>query len=230
VRATDPSVFEPGAPEPLPLPASEVIAALSPLLTEARRRRIEEVAARRTLAVTAVLEDVTDPHNVSAILRTADAFGVHRLHVVSSEGSLVATRKIAKGSERWLEIVRHPSAEACARALRAGGFRIYVAAMDGEVSPNELAGRGPVAVVFGNERLGASAAIRAAADGTFTIPMHGFVESLNVSVAAAITLHTLARAAPRGPGEAEREAIVARLMMATVRSSARVLAERAGRG
>jgi tRNA (guanosine-2'-O-)-methyltransferase len=227
VRVTDPSVFEVSTSGPLPASPEDVIAALTPMLTEARRLRIEEVAARRTLAVTPVLENVTDPHNTSAILRSADAFGLHRVHVITNLRTLTATRKVAKGTERWLDLVRHPSAESCAARLRADGFRIYVASMDGDACPEDLADRGPVAVVFGNEQTGASAAMRAAADGAFAIPMHGFVESLNVSVAAAITLYTLARKAPRGPSEAEQRAIVAQLMMATVRNSARIVAERA---
>ncbi len=226
MRPSHPSVFEVNAPGPLPAPADEIIAALAPHMTEARRRRIEEVAARRTLAVTPVLENLVDPHNASAILRSADAFGLHRVHVVAEHVALSATHKIAKGSERWLDVVAHPSTEACVARLRADGFRIYVAAMDGETSPEALVGQGKVAVVFGNERHGASAAMRAAADGTFTIPMHGFVESLNVSVAAAITLYTLGRGAPRGPSPAEAREIVAQLMMATVRDAARIVAER----
>ncbi len=208
----------------LPRPAREVIAALAPFVTDERRARMAEVAAARTLAVAPVIENLADPHNASAVLRSADAFGIARVHVVADLRTLKATHKVAKGSDRWVELVRHESAAECAAALRADGFEVFVAAMDGAHRPEDLAGRPKVAVVFGNEHRGVSTAMRDAADGAFAIPMRGFVESLNVSVAAAITLHVLAREAPALATPDEQEEIVARMLLATVRDAAQILA------
>ncbi|MBC7173990.1 MAG: hypothetical protein H5U40_16230 [Polyangiaceae bacterium] len=132
---------------------------------------------------------------------------------------------MAKGSQRWLELVQHASPERCIEALRAEGRTVFVAAMDGEHRPEDLAGRPRVAVVFGNERHGASAAMREAADGAFAIPMQGFVESLNVSVAAAITLYTLGRDAPSRATADEQLAIVARLLLNTVNDATKIVSE-----
>ncbi len=208
---------------PLPQPASAIVATLAPYVTEARLRRIEQIAATRTLAVAPVLENLADPHNASAIFRSADAFGIHRVHVIADLRTLRAAHKVAKGSERWLELVRHETSESCVASLRATGHEVFVAAMDGEHRPEDLAGRPNVAVVFGNEHRGVSKEMRAAADGAFAIPMRGFVESLNVSVAAAITLYLLGRDAPSRASDEERAQIVARLLMATVTDSAGIL-------
>lgn len=223
MRASDPSVFDVIMHAPLPRPAAEVVALLAPYVTEHRLRRIEEVAATRTLSVTPVLENIADPHNASAILRSADAFGIHRVHVVADLRTLRAAHKVARGSDRWLELIRYDDSASCVSALRSAGYEVFVASMDGEHRPEDLAGRPKVAAVFGNEHRGVSPEVRAAADGTFSIPMRGFVESLNVSVAAAITLYLLGRDAPSRANEAERSEIVARLLMATVNDASRIL-------
>jgi tRNA (guanosine-2'-O-)-methyltransferase len=173
------------------LPASprEVLDALWPLLTEQRRARIDAVVAARTRRVIPVLERLSDPHNVAAVLRSAEAFGAVEVHVVETEERFVASARVSKGTDRWLDVVRHGDAAVCARHLRARGYRVLVASMEGDVTPDALPHLGKVAVVFGNEHAGVSGAMRACADGGYRIPMYGFVESLNVSVAAAITLH-----------------------------------------
>jgi len=98
--------------------------------------------------------------------------------------------------------------------------------MEGTVTPAELAERPKVAVVFGNEHRGPSEAMRARAEGTYAIPMRGFVESLNVSVAAAITLHALTADRRGELSEPEREALIARWLLATVRDGERVVRDR----
>ena len=102
---------------------------------------------------------------------------------------------VARGADKWLDVVRHPSPEACAKTLKARGYRIFVASMEGASAPENLLAEGPAAVIFGTEHSGVSETFRGIADGTFAVPMRGFVESLNVSVAAAVTFHaaTLAK-------------------------------------
>ena len=110
-------------------------------------------------------------------------------------------------------------------ALRARGFRVYVATMDGACTPEELPPLGNLAVVFGNEQLGASPALAALADGRYTIPMRGFAQSLNVSVAAGITLHAATRTRTPGLEPADSEELRARFMFQSVPRAAEVVAE-----
>lgn len=227
MRRDDPRVeeLELGGREPLPAPASVVLEALGPLVTERRLGRLRAVAAGRLHGVAPVLESIADPHNASAILRSADAFGIQRVHVVPGPAGFHASRQISKGAHRWLDLVRHPDSEACAEALRRAGYAIYVASMEGTVTPAELASRPKVAVVFGNEHRGPSPAMRERAEGTYAIPMRGFVESLNVSVAAAITLHALTADRSGELSVAEQEELVARWLLATVRDGEQVVGE-----
>lgn len=224
MRPDDPSIY---TIEPNPLPASpaEVIRALRSHVTDARWAKIVGVADQRVLDVVPVLDNVADPHNASALLRTSDAFGIHRVHVVGNEKIFKGTHKISRGTDRWLDLAHHVDRKACVAALRREGFSIYVASMDGEHTPETLATKPKVAVVFGNERRGVGDDFRDLADGTYRVPMVGFVESLNVSVAAAVTLYTLVRSRPRNVTDEQREAILARLLFATVTDAEGIVTE-----
>ncbi len=215
-------------PPPLEQPAELVIRALSPVVTPSRLQRIDEVVRGRTDDLVVVLDGLADPHNSSAVLRSCDAFGIQTVHVVVGEHGFRASRGVSKGTHRWLDVVRHSNAEACARRLERDGFEIHVAEMRGARTPAELRTVPRLALVFGNEHRGASPAMRAAANGTFSIPMRGFVESLNVSVAAAITIETLTREG-RTPLEPERRrALKARFLMNSVKNAEGVIAQALG--
>ena len=157
------------------------------------------------------------------MLRSCDAFGVQRVHVVPGPHGFLAARAVTKGAHRWLDVLRHSRGDACVASLRREGFTVLYASMEGERRPAELAQIPKVAVVFGNEHRGPSQEVRAACDGGFAIPMRGFVDSLNVSVAAAITLF----AATTGGDldEAERRTLTARYLMQSVRDAARIIAD-----
>jgi tRNA (guanosine-2'-O-)-methyltransferase len=200
-----------------------VIEALSPVVTPERLQRIEEVVGSRTDDLVLVLDGIEDPHNSSAALRSADAFGVQSVHVIVGEHGFRASRGVSKGTHRWLDVVRYESAQACARRLKQDGYAIYVAAMGAETQPEDLHHRSRLAVVFGNEHRGVSPDMQSFADGTFSIPMRGFVESLNVSVAAAITMQALARdGRPRLRAERQRE-LKARFLMNSVKNADQVI-------
>ncbi|MEO0326810.1 MAG: RNA methyltransferase [Myxococcota bacterium] len=228
MRRSDPDTYPVafGGPAPLPAPADAIIAALVPHVTPARWRRMQAVAAARSYAVQPVLESFHDPHNASAVLRSCDAFGIQRVHVVPGEEEFLAARKVSRGTDRWLELVRHEAIATCLGGLREAGFKVFVASMEGDVHPAELATEPKVAVVFGNERKGPSPSARELADGTYAVPMRGFVESLNVSVAAAITLQAVMRGRPGDLSAHERQALEARYLMTTLASAEAILRER----
>ncbi len=228
MRADDPDVIEVEGPPPLTHPAEQVIEALSPVVTEERLKRLEAVVDGRTDDIAIVLDRIADPHNSSAVLRSAEAFGVQQVHAIVGDYGFRASAGVSKGTQRWLDVTRYESADACAARLREEGRKIYVAAMDGDTTPAELCDVPRVAVVFGNEHRGVSSEMRSHADGTFSIPMRGFVESLNVSVAAAITLQTLTSAG-RPPLETpRRRELLARFLMNSVKNADEVIAQASG--
>jgi tRNA (guanosine-2'-O-)-methyltransferase len=223
VRADDPDVIDIEGPPVLRRPAEVVIEALSPVVTPERLERIDAVVRGRTDGLVLVLDRIADPHNSSAVLRSADAFGVQTVHVIVGEHGFRASRGVSKGTHRWLDVVRYEGAEACVRRLKRDGYAIYVAAMGASTQPEDLQDMPRLAVVFGNEHRGVSPEMRSLADGTFAIPMRGFVESLNISVAAAITMQTLARdGRPHLPLERHRE-LKARFLMNSVQKADQVI-------
>jgi tRNA (guanosine-2'-O-)-methyltransferase len=178
---------------------------LGPLVTPERLGRLSEVAARRTWRIAALLEDLTDPHNLAACARTADAMGVQHLHLVTPEGKpRNLSREVSLGSDRWVTVHSHSSSEAAVLALRAAGY--LVAATDlGDSPPGPAAPPSPIlalddlelsrplVLAFGNEHAGISPILRRLAEVRVRIPMHGFVDSLNVSVAFGVACHALRR-------------------------------------
>jgi len=225
MRRENPEVATLTPHAPLPASAAVVIDALARFATDERKARIESVIAGRTRRIIPVLERLSDPHNTAAVLRSADAFGAQEVHVVETAERFVASTRVAKGSERWLDLVCHASTDVCVDALQARGYRVLVAAMDGEMEPAGLAALGRVAVVFGNEHAGVSAAMRARADGAYRIPMRGFVESLNVSVAAAITLSAALAGVVGDLDEGDREQLRARFLLQSIDHAEQIVHE-----
>ncbi len=155
-----------------------------------RVERVREALSRRLGSVVAVCEAVRRRHNVSAILRSCEAFGVHEVHLVT--GGFEVAAGAARGAERWIVRRRFPSTADSFADLRARGFRIYVAdLLPGAHTPEDVPVDGPLAIVFGSEMRGVSPEARTLADGAVRIPMHGLTGSLNVSVSAAILLRVL---------------------------------------
>ena len=229
MRRDDPDASELAALAELPAPAALVYEALAPLLRAERLARIDAVIAGRTRTVVPVLEAVDDPRNVAAILRSADAFGLQEVHLIEGAQPFLASRRVTQGAERWIDLIRHDSPSACVASLHGRGFRVYVATMQGEVAPEDLREVGKVALVFGNEHDGASAALLSACDGRCSVPMRGFSQSLNVSVAAAIALYTLARERGGDLTEDERTELRARFMLLSVERGEQIVAEHLAR-
>lgn len=156
-------------------------------LNERRRARVERALHDRLASVVVVVEAVRRRHNTSAILRSAEAFGLHEVHLIT--GQFRPSRGAARGAERWLELHRHATTTDALRALKARGFQLWVADLAADAkTPLEVPIDQPLAVLFGSELAGVSDEARALADGVVTVPMRGLTESLNVSAAAAVVL------------------------------------------
>jgi tRNA (guanosine-2'-O-)-methyltransferase len=165
------------------------------MLTDQRRDRMLHAANNRTRYLRLVVQDVHDPHNVSACLRSAEAFGIQEIDVVTLRETFRAST-VARGVNHWLSIRKHKTVKGCADGLRQAGFRIVAGVpKPGAKHLDELPLDKPLAVVFGNEHQGIDPEWHEHIDEPFTIPMVGMVESLNISVSAAIALHQLTKSA-----------------------------------
>lgn len=166
-------------------------------MTPKRFARIKTVVSRRQKYFTLVLENIHDPHNVSAILRSADAAGIDRIFLIYNTNKFPKIGRISSGSaKKWIELERFSSAEDCFRKLKSEKFRIYstyISEKEKNTSLYELDLSGRVALVFGNEHTGVSSEVKILSDRSFMIPMYGMVQSLNVSVAAAVCIYEALR-------------------------------------
>lgn len=152
----------------------------------------DQVWSQRNSALRLVLENIYQPLNASAILRTADALGIHWVDVIENEHPWTINRKIAKGALDWLHIQRHQAVEEVLLDLKKKGFQIVVTDFSPEaISIHDFVPVKPVALVMGTELSGISNIVKEMADVAVVIPMTGFSKSLNVSVAAGIALSHL---------------------------------------
>lgn len=171
-------------------------------LTSERLMRLRDVLSRRTRYLTVVLEAVDDGHNQAAVLRSAEAFGVQDVTVIEGDKPFAPSKGVTQGSHKWLTIRRAPDIETAVRMLHGAGYQVCATYLgEGAVPIDDVDLSQPTAILFGNEHSGISEEAVRLADGTFYIPMAGFVQSFNISVAAAITLHVLTRKARQVAGD-----------------------------
>lgn len=170
-----------------------LLAYLEGYITEERKERFEQVLNERTRHFTVVLEDIYQPHNASAVVRSCDIFGVQDVYAIENRFVNKVSKHVAKGSQKWLDINRYKedgdNTQACLQDLRAKGYQIIGTTPHTDscvLSDFDVTKK--TAFVFGAEKEGISDYIKQEADGFLKIPMVGFTESLNISVAAAIIL------------------------------------------
>lgn len=190
-----------------PIAVSEqarLIKFLAEFVTANKREKIAAVLAERTDYVTVVLEDIFQPHNASAVLRSCECYGVQNVHIVENRNSYRVNPQVSMGSAKWLELHRYRQSEPdqdntanCLAALRASGYRIVATSPEAagdsrpNYAPDELPLDRPVAILYGTEEQGLTSAALAAADCSLRLPQYGFTQSYNISVSVAITLTTL---------------------------------------
>lgn len=186
-------------------------------ITRRRLERMASVLARRQPDVAVVLENIHDPHNASAVLRSCDATGVDNVHLVyTNEEEPELSTGVAAGTPRWLTIHRHASVPECYARLREAGLTIYAATVEGETADlYDLDLTRPCALVFGNESRGLTSEAVELADARMRIPMMGMAESLNISVACAVTLFEMLRQR-RAAGHYDRAGYPLEQMRATL--------------
>lgn len=161
-------------------------ATLAGMVAPERRDKVLGVLRQRLNSPAVVLEDVWDPHNIGAVLRTVEGLGLHRVFVIEANATYEPYSQVTQGAHKWLDVRRHPSVASCVAETRALGYRLLVTRMDAADTLYDLDWSVPTAVVMGNEKDGVTPELAALADGAFRIPMAGFSQSFNISVATAI--------------------------------------------
>lgn len=169
------------------------------MLTPRRLNRIRQVIRARQPGLAVVLEDIHDPHNAAAVMRTCDAFGIQDVHVIYEREEYRNLKRIGRNSSssanKWLSIHVHRSAKVCLSKLKYAGFTVIAAALSDDASSifKERFAEKKIALIFGNEHRGLSEEALAGSDRIVAIPMSGMVQSLNLSVTAALFIYEVTR-------------------------------------
>jgi tRNA (guanosine-2'-O-)-methyltransferase len=174
----------------------EFIDYLSQFISETRRAKFDTVLDYRTRHITVVLEDLYQPHNASAVLRSCDIFGIQDIHIIENKNAYTVNKDIALGAPKWLNLHKYRKEENnsldCIKKLKEQGYRIVATTPhEKDCSLENLSVDKPLALFFGTELTGISDTVREHADEYVKIPMYGFTESFNISVSAALCLHSL---------------------------------------
>ncbi|MDR3094796.1 MAG: RNA methyltransferase [Bacteroidales bacterium] len=171
----------------------EIVRILKNYVTEMRCDKLETILAQRTRYLTVLLEDIFQPQNASAVLRTCDCFGVQDVHIIETFNPYQINPMVVKGADKWLTLHKHTGYAEAVSQLRTNGYRIVATSLREDSKPlHELdLSKGKCAIVFGNEHRGVSDELLNEADEHVQIQMYGFTQSLNISVSAGIALHYL---------------------------------------
>lgn len=175
----------------------KLIACLSEFVTPERIQLFDKVLEQRTSYLTVVLEDIFQPQNASAVLRSCDCFGIQHVHIIENRNKFTVDREVAMGASKWLSIHKYHRKKnnslLAVNSLKKMGYRIVAATPHNneQLLPEFDISKGKTAIVFGSELPGISETIMNEADEFVKIPMVGFTESFNISVSAAIVMYQL---------------------------------------
>ena len=161
-------------------------------LTEERKQRFEEVLNKRTRHIALILEDVYQSRNTSAIMRSADGMGLQDFHIIETIHKWNKNKSVSKGASSWLTLNKYDSIDSCIEKVKSLGYRIVATSPhEGGYTPDTLPLDKPVAIVMGTELNGITPPLMSQVDDYVEIPMHGFSESFNISVASSIITNRL---------------------------------------
>ena len=170
----------------------ELLTYLEHFITEERKERFLQVISARTNHFTVAMEDVFQMHNTSAVVRTCEVFGVQQAHSIEGRFGKRLDAKIAMGAQKWVDVFRYNDTQSCIDALRTQGYQIVATTPHKDAYfLNDFDISKKSAFFFGTEKEGLSEQVLSQADTYLKIPMVGFTESLNISVAVAIVLQQL---------------------------------------
>jgi tRNA (guanosine-2'-O-)-methyltransferase len=220
----------------MPFSPGKIVEVLGPYISDERAGRLREVVKSRTRSVVTVVEGIANYGNVSAVMRTAEGLGFFEIHIIADRQPYKHSRRTSQGAEKWMDVGLWDNSQACVGDLRKRGYHVAVTDSSPESMPlSEIDFTRPTAVVFGNEVDGVSTDVRKQADVVCRIDINGFVESYNISVAAALVLyHAYGQRLNRlgGNGDlsaSEQTVLVAQYFLQAVQHAEQILLEDARR-
>lgn len=212
---------------------SSLVTYLCNFVVDERKATLIKVLSNRTRYISVLLENVYQPHNASAVLRSCDCFGIQEVNVIESVTNFLPDKEITMGADKWLTINRFSgenSLDKCLSSLRQRGYRIVATTphADDNMLCNFKVDKGPFVLMFGSELNGLSNSALDNADEYLKIPMYGFTESLNISVSAAIILHYFSEQIRKQNlawqlTDAEKEQIMFVWLSRSIKDSARII-------
>ncbi|PWJ39288.1 TrmH family RNA methyltransferase [Sediminitomix flava] len=203
----------------------DLYAYLAAFMTENKRQHFARVLAERTRHVTVLLEDIYQEQNASAVIRSADCFGIQDVHVVEVNHRYNLNRKVLKGAAKWVDIHRYTSTQSALDKLKGEGFKLVATSPHAEMTLDELPVNEKVAFMMGTESTGLTDQAMEQADYQIKIPMYGFTESFNLSVSTALCLNTIATKLRKDENiawqmsEDERQVLAMRWVLKCIRRS-----------
>ena len=162
-----------------------------PLLTPERQRKIENVVAKRCFSIPVVLESIYDRGNISAVMRTAEGLGFANFHIIETQEKFKNSQRVTQGADKWVETKKWKSTTEAIKYFKDNKIRLCVTSLEAAKPLHEVDFSTPLALVLGNEKDGVSKEMLEAADERVIIPMPGFVQSFNISVAGALCLYQI---------------------------------------
>lgn len=169
--------------------SDDIIDKLEKFIGSQRHARIASVLQSRLESIELAIESPANIHNALAAVRSAEAMGVFRIHIIAPEGEISGMRGITQGAFHWVEIHYHDNLENFIKYCRKQSLKLYGGILNAAQTISDVTISERLCLLFGNENRGLSAAALSACHGIFTIPMYGMSESLNLSVSAAIALY-----------------------------------------
>jgi len=210
---------------------AEKLEQIKSLISEKRLARFEEVLEMRTRRLVLCLENIYHPHNASATIRTAEAFGIQEVNVVEQTCHFAPSVDIVRGTDKWIDLNHWDSTEPLLESLRKRGYSIVATSPrpGSSTIDNFKIGDKPIALFMGTEKTGISELVEKSADEMLYIPMCGLAESLNISVSAAIIMQRISEKIRQQPEtlwklpETERRDLLINWIANTVRNGHNVI-------
>jgi len=206
---------------PLDRKGESLLKFLNTFVSEHKKELFEDILSHRTRHITVVLENIYQPHNANAVLRTCEILGVQDVYIIEDRNPFLLSPNVTQGCAKWLNLHHYDLYEKatanCTDALKQAGYRLACATPHAELELEQIDVSEPLAICFGTELNGASTQLVEACDIQFKIPMYGFTESYNLSVSAALVLYDLVarlKNMKEWPGLSEREKQALRLLWA----------------
>lgn len=212
----------------------DVLTHVFPLLTESRQQKISQVVQDRCFQIPVVLEGIYDRGNISAVMRSAEGLGFGAFHVIETFEKFKEANRVTQGADKWLEVKKWKTTRECVAELKKNKIRICVTSLEASKPLQDIDFSTPLALVLGNEKSGVSAEMLEAADERVILPMPGFVQSFNISIAGAISLYHiwLSRQTKLGKNadlsEKQQQILMAHYAMRTLDSAESILKNKLG--